>query len=669
MKCLLMLMAVVGLLGPGNARAGDGLDVKAWLARPGVRMLAVELYATHCKPCMEAVPHWKKLHEKYRDQGLRLVVIAVQDPEGICKNPGWNPDDMVCDSEGHIAQALGAGDELPAAFLWSWRGTLLVRKGHVAEVEAAVERELAALPRVTLDEKIDGRVRPLLRSELSRTDKVTVLADAAEQEALRAIRAESNKVNYADKTSCKLGEQIAPNSLLKADLIKSGKATKLMLTMYSAQTGCLSGSASVYWNVDRPDVAVAEAVGKLVDSLRVAVEMPGTAVKSAVKETEIGEKEEEWSMAVDTGVLVAFDSEPRGAVVLLDGKLLCQQTPCSKTVASGLHKVEMQKEQFVAKLESLRLSASNRAVSWKLVPDFGWISVRSEPAGLGVTIDGKAAGTTPLDRKQVAAGPHQVLVTDVRYFDKGKQVQVERGEHEDVELALKPRQGGLVVKARDRAGNDMEADVYVDSVKAGATPFARQVIVGRHTVVVQADGKRWEKTVEVSEKQVETLLAELDIGRKSLRSQVEERRSEGKGEAGKLAGKETFYLGLAVTEGAVFVDGEAFRTNYGGHLSAQLRLASWLRWEMVSGGLGFESPNGWTVSTAALFDAAGWFFKGGPAVGGADGRTYWGLLAGLGHAFSLGKGWYLDAGLDVTLWPGDATAVPVEGKLGVRHGM
>lgn len=162
MKHLLILLMVITALAPGSARAGDGLDVKEWLSRSGVKLLAVELYATHCKPCMKAVPRWKRLHEKYRDQGLRLVVIAVQDPEGICKNPGWNPDDVVCDSEGHIAQALGAGDELPAAFLWSWQGTLLVRKGHVDEVEAAIKRALAALPRVTLDEEMDGRIRPLL---------------------------------------------------------------------------------------------------------------------------------------------------------------------------------------------------------------------------------------------------------------------------------------------------------------------------------------------------------------------------------------------------------------------------------------------------------------------------------------------------------------------------
>lgn len=233
--------------------------------------------------------------------------------------------------------------------------------------------------------------------------KLTVLADAAEQEALAQIRAESNRIQYSSNTSCKLGEQIAPNSLLKAALVKSGKSPRLMLTMYSAETGCLSGSASVYWNEDRPDVAVAEAVGKLVDSLRVAVEMPSAPTRTAVKETDIGEKEEDWSMSVDTGVLVAFDSEPRGAVVLLDGKILCQQTPCSKTLAAGLHKVEMQKEQYVPRLESLRLNSSTPALEWKLTPDFGWISVRSEPQGLTVAVDGRAVGTWQRESSEAAS--------------------------------------------------------------------------------------------------------------------------------------------------------------------------------------------------------------------------------------------------------------------------
>ena len=94
--CLLALACTI----PGRAGADDRFDLRDWLRRPGVRLVVVEFYATWCKPCMAAVPKWKALHEKYRDQGLRLIVVNTQDPEGRCVNPGWNPDQMVCDEEG-----------------------------------------------------------------------------------------------------------------------------------------------------------------------------------------------------------------------------------------------------------------------------------------------------------------------------------------------------------------------------------------------------------------------------------------------------------------------------------------------------------------------------------------------------------------------------------------
>ena len=107
MRKILLLCA---LLMASPALAADGLDVKDWLSRPGVKLLAVEFYASWCGPCKEAVPQWKALHEKYRDQGLRLVVVSVQDPDGACVDPGWNPDDVVCDAEGRLAEAWGVGD-------------------------------------------------------------------------------------------------------------------------------------------------------------------------------------------------------------------------------------------------------------------------------------------------------------------------------------------------------------------------------------------------------------------------------------------------------------------------------------------------------------------------------------------------------------------------------
>ena len=69
--------ALLAVLLPALAHAGDGFDVRSWLDPAGVKLVAVEFYSLDCKPCMEAVPKWKALHDKYRAQGMRLVVIKV----------------------------------------------------------------------------------------------------------------------------------------------------------------------------------------------------------------------------------------------------------------------------------------------------------------------------------------------------------------------------------------------------------------------------------------------------------------------------------------------------------------------------------------------------------------------------------------------------------------
>ncbi|CAN0529769.1 unnamed protein product, partial [Laminaria digitata] len=51
------ILGLLGLLVSTPATAG-GLDLGAWVARPGVRLVVVEFYATWCEPCMKAVPQW-----------------------------------------------------------------------------------------------------------------------------------------------------------------------------------------------------------------------------------------------------------------------------------------------------------------------------------------------------------------------------------------------------------------------------------------------------------------------------------------------------------------------------------------------------------------------------------------------------------------------------------
>jgi len=133
-RVFLSVLAV--LLAPAAQAQSNVLNVDGWVNRAGVRAVVVEFYATWCKPCMEALPRWRALQQKYAAEGLRLVVVNTRDPSNNCAPPAWQPDQFICDAEGVIADRFGVG-ELPSALMWSWQGNLLVAHGHVLRILTA----------------------------------------------------------------------------------------------------------------------------------------------------------------------------------------------------------------------------------------------------------------------------------------------------------------------------------------------------------------------------------------------------------------------------------------------------------------------------------------------------------------------------------------------------
>ena len=286
MRRLAGLLVLCALAAPAASYAND-LNVDRWLTRPGVKLVAVEFYATWCKPCMEAVPKWRALHERHRKDGLRLIVVATQDPQGGCVNPGWNPDDVVCDDEGVLSERFGA-TKLPAAFLWSWQGHLLVDKGHVEDVESKIESWMQKAPRADVSvnaiasnagvRKAD--LQGLIRQALTAQDKVTVLASDDERSRLREIQARSLKASYSESSQCEIGQELSANSLLSAS-ITGATRKRLQLNLLSAERGCLLASSVVDWNRGKQQVSVAEAVDELIGNVKMKTQWPWTVTKTA----------------------------------------------------------------------------------------------------------------------------------------------------------------------------------------------------------------------------------------------------------------------------------------------------------------------------------------------------------------------------------------------------
>ena len=248
---------------PAATRQSVPQEIESLLNRSGVKLVAVEFYATWCKPCMAAVPRWKALHDRYRSQGLRLIIINTQDPNGACSAPGWAPDELICDLEGHIAEAMRVSN-LPSAFLYNWQGNTLVERAHIEEVEREIEAYMLHNPRVRVDAKGQAALETIIRNELARKGKFTVVATKEEQ----ALAAETRKLgyqsNYQSQGRCKLGQEISPNSVLKVTVVES----LLNLQLFSAESSCLLQGVSVQYRDGDKEGTVAEAVDKLLDALK-----------------------------------------------------------------------------------------------------------------------------------------------------------------------------------------------------------------------------------------------------------------------------------------------------------------------------------------------------------------------------------------------------------------
>ncbi|MBI2373338.1 MAG: SUMF1/EgtB/PvdO family nonheme iron enzyme [Deltaproteobacteria bacterium] len=495
---LVGLLPVLLALWARTAHAG-GLDVKDWLARPGVRLVAVEFFATWCEPCMKAVPRWKALHEKYREQGLRLVVVSTQDPDGSCLNPGWNPDDVVCDTEGAIADAYGTAGKLPAAFLWSWQGHLLVRAGHVAEVEAGIDGWLASTPRVLVETGElassigvkKSELEELVRGELRRQDKVQVVATEVERKQLADIVKKSYGAGMDEKLQCKIGEDLSANALLKVSIAQS-KPQRLSLSLLSAERKCLVANATVDVSAARLTTNVAEAVAELTQKLRPEVQLPrglGVVAKKFEEQRIQDPGADSWSAETQSEKLglVKFESSPPGAKLLVDGQVVCDKTPCQRAVLEGRHEVAMLLEQHEAKTQRADLQ-DGRGVSWSLAPTFGTLTVRSDPSGLEVSVDGERRGRTPVEGLRVSEGPHEVLLDERCHHRAGERFELKRGQSKTLELAPKPRKAGLWVSAKDDDGNDLRATVSLDGRELGATLATYTVPLCAEELRVRAPG-------------------------------------------------------------------------------------------------------------------------------------------------------------------------------------
>ncbi|ACS33484.1 DUF2341 domain-containing protein [Thermococcus gammatolerans] len=138
--------------------------------------------------------------------------------------------------------------------------------------------------------------------------------------------------------------------------------------------------------------------------------------------------------------LLNVKSDTPNADVYVNGSYIAT-TPLSLRLAPGKYLVEVSKEGY-RNYSKVVVLGPNGVVNLSaiLVPEFGYVTINSDPSGATVIIDGQNVGRTPLEKYRMPVGTHTIVLRMDGYQDKEYSVSIKGGEETTLKFNLIPVQ-------------------------------------------------------------------------------------------------------------------------------------------------------------------------------------------------------------------------------------
>ncbi len=167
--CAASLVLLAGAAAQGEALTPiDAAQLRQVLDSHRGQVVLLNFWATWCRPCLKEIPELTALAEQYREQGVRLVAVSLDEPgdlQGVVRPfmQKWFPAftsyaRLTPDMDSMVSVVDAAWNELlPTSYILDQTGKVSVRiQGGkpVAEFEAALRPLLAA------SGPVDGATRP-----------------------------------------------------------------------------------------------------------------------------------------------------------------------------------------------------------------------------------------------------------------------------------------------------------------------------------------------------------------------------------------------------------------------------------------------------------------------------------------------------------------------------
>jgi len=375
-------------------------------------------------------------------------------------------------------------------------GTVQAKKPVVAVFEIKNE--------ANLNKGFLEKMREVIGAELTASGIFLVLPNSRIQTALKEKVAESYKDCYAQACQLEIGKRVAAEKTLATAVKQIGSQCIVTMQLFDLRKSASENAGTAKSGCD--EGMVAKSIYHSIEQLSAQTRTTQSSKRSReiISSPRAGDKN--WSPDIrNQKIIVTFESEPPGAAVKLDGKLLCPVTPCKRNIRSGVRQVEMNKDQYSRKSERLSLTSSTE-VNFRLEPTFGTLSVESEPANMPVYLDGKRVDSLPIRNLRLQPGQYKISVGDECNHTEFRKIEIEPGIAREEYFEIREQTVAYEIQTFDYSGNPENVNIFVDGVKVGETPGTFSLnICAKEMVLQDKDGQEWREKLSPGTNTVEKI--------------------------------------------------------------------------------------------------------------------------------------------------------------------
>ena len=211
---------------------------------------------------------------------------------------------------------------------------------------------------------------------------------------------------------------------------------------------------------------------------------------------------------------LSITSEPSGADVYLSGELVGQTPYSNQRLASAKYLVDIRKPLYLP-LSNQTIAVEDGKLSehsFKLRPNFGDLSVASDPPAVTITLEANGRevyrGTTPI-ALQLEPATYLLSASKAGYAERRFEVKIARGDRTSIgkeQLQLRQLLGTAIISSEPASPG---ARVLIDGKDAGAVPLITELPVGSYEVTIKGDKLSGKSNLQIRDGEQRTLVVKL----------------------------------------------------------------------------------------------------------------------------------------------------------------